>query len=508
MAKVSGTQMMVAAAGLACVTGLAAAQRTPGPDVIVGELHQVQAYGQTTVNSVAYNAYSVGTTSCNRGDTTLDWYDDANATAGIPQSWWNRHPVIGQNAYRWKLVNGAGQFDMIGQSWLKHGFTALQGNACTLGCTAYMNGDELGVGCSDPYGSSLNGSQGAGDLGPKSQVNCHTGVYPFPVVYSPSMTIANLLSRRVIIKNNDLDPALNPGALYWVEGQYVAWDDAQYVNGAGEPQPGLTDNDNNNASHRRVSFTFSTTQNRYNIAFVSGQTTQRERGAIYGWSAAEAGVSVNPFDIPNEGRYVMGFKVTPIAGGMYHYEYAILNINSERAGYGFRINYPEGRASTVLPTNIGFNDSDYHSGEIYDNTDWVNVADSTGIEWHSPQTFAQNANTNALRWSTTYSFRFDSPRPPVAGTATFTLFKPGNVGDPTFVTVPIQVPQPVPCDTDFNNDGLFPDTADIDDLLAVFSGAPCPTASCDSIDVNGDGLFPDTADIDEFLAIFSGAPCV
>jgi hypothetical protein len=62
-------------------------------------------------------------------------------------------------------------------------------------------------------------------------------------------------------------------------------------------------------------------------------------------------------------------------------------------------------------------------------------------------------------------------------------------------------------DTDFNNDGLFPDTADIDDFLAVFSGGPCPTPACDSIDFNHDGLFPDTTDIDFLLRVFSGGPC-
>lgn len=34
-----------------------------------------------------------------------------------------------------------------------------------------------------------------------------------------------------------------------------------------------------------------------------------------------------------------------------------------------------------------------------------------------------------------------------------------------------------------------------------------PISSCDSIDFNGDGLFPDTADIDAFLAVFSGGTC-
>ncbi|MFO0830229.1 MAG: hypothetical protein U0637_00160 [Phycisphaerales bacterium] len=64
---------------------------------------------------------------------------------------------------------------------------------------------------------------------------------------------------------------------------------------------------------------------------------------------------------------------------------------------------------------------------------------------------------------------------------------------------------------DFNNDGLFPDTADIDDFLNVFSGANCPPSAgylCDPIDFNGDGLFPDTMDIDALLSVFSGGGCI
>ncbi|MFO0830661.1 MAG: hypothetical protein U0637_02345 [Phycisphaerales bacterium] len=65
------------------------------------------------------------------------------------------------------------------------------------------------------------------------------------------------------------------------------------------------------------------------------------------------------------------------------------------------------------------------------------------------------------------------------------------------------------CDTiDFNGDGLWPDTADIDDYLSVFSGGPCSTGTCGDIDFNNDGLFPDTADIDALLSVFSGGGCL
>ncbi len=65
------------------------------------------------------------------------------------------------------------------------------------------------------------------------------------------------------------------------------------------------------------------------------------------------------------------------------------------------------------------------------------------------------------------------------------------------------------CDSvDFNGDGLFPDTADIDDFLSVFSGGACSTGSCGDIDFNNDGLFPDTLDIDSLLSVFSGGACL
>lgn len=66
-------------------------------------------------------------------------------------------------------------------------------------------------------------------------------------------------------------------------------------------------------------------------------------------------------------------------------------------------------------------------------------------------------------------------------------------------------------DLDFNNDTLFPDSADLDDLIAVLGGGPgaCSTGAgvCDTIDFNRDGLFPDTEDLDAFIRRLGGEPC-
>ena len=103
-----------------------------GPDVIVGELVGVTNYS----SNGGIEAFAIGTTSCNIGDEELLWIANSN-----------QHPVIGQNLFRLK----GGRFEQVGQAWLKHGFTALQQNACGCGCNPSGTGTRLGVGCSDPY---------------------------------------------------------------------------------------------------------------------------------------------------------------------------------------------------------------------------------------------------------------------------------------------------------------------------------------------------------------------
>ena len=78
----------------------------------VFQFTDVGSYG----SSGGFAGYAIGTRSCNRGDTPLNWCDQASGCA--PGATTKDHPVIAQNLYR--LKNG--RFDQIGMSWLKHGF--------------------------------------------------------------------------------------------------------------------------------------------------------------------------------------------------------------------------------------------------------------------------------------------------------------------------------------------------------------------------------------------------
>ncbi|MDH3626193.1 MAG: hypothetical protein OEV00_05950 [Acidobacteriota bacterium] len=349
------------------------------PDVIVGDLQGLQRYG----TSGGITAFSVGTTSCNIGTCWLDWISNEN-----------RHPVIGQNMYRLK----DGRMEQIGQSWLKHGFFALSEDLCEGGCQS-TNGTHLGVGCSDPYTAGLNGQQS--NLGPRSEVNPHTGDYPYPS--ATIGTTGDVLFKRLQVHNDDLDPSMNPGAIYFVEGQYITPDDAAAGKG------------NNNTSYREISVSGS--NGVYNIGFVSGKETVREQGVVQGWADYTTGVKATDFNITDDGRVTAAATTVDVGGGRHEYIYMVYNQSSNRAVQSFWVDVPAGR--TV--TNIQFHDVDSHSGEPYDLTDWVGVHDEVGgrVIW-STDMFAVNPNANAIRWGTAYSFSFEIDAAP--------SFKPISIG--------------------------------------------------------------------------------
>jgi hypothetical protein len=385
------------AALLAAVSAVLAAQAV-GPDVIVGDLGGVSNYGSgTPVGGVPTAAFAIGTTSCNLGTAELSWFSGTN-----------QKPVIGQSIYR--LKNG--RFEQISFGWLKHGFFALAENACASCQTPANYGNYLGINCSDPYSSSLNGDQT--NIGPRFEVNPFTGVYPWPYSLTPSIanngaTAANettVLSGRNLVAHTDLDPALNAGAQYFVEGQYVHPDDASFGNGT------------NNVSYRPINVSPSGAS--YSIAMTG--VTVRQKPALWAWKAADPTVSIKNVDVPGEGRFVVAYKSTALGGGQWHHEYAVFNINSDRAGGSFTVTLPAGTTATTAADH--FRDVHYHSGEPQSGTDWT-LANAAGsaISWTCAQ--PNNNAANALRWGTTYNFRFDANRAWL-GDVSIGLFKPGS----------------------------------------------------------------------------------
>lgn len=365
-----------------------------GPDVIVGDLPEIADWG--AVGNIA--AYSIATTSCNVGDTELNWISNTN-----------QHPVIGQNIYRLK----DGRFEQLGQGWLKHGFFALQGSLCCNCSPSGAGGSRLGVGCSDPYSASLNGSQGG--LGPRWEVNPHTGDFAYP--FSTQGQGGDAIYKRIQVANADLDPSLNPGALYFGEGQYVTPDDA------------AAGNQNNNASWRQLTVGgFS--GGSWNLSLVG--ITHREEPAILAWQANDASVDIQNVQVPGDGLVIVGSKCSDNGDGTWHYEYAVHNLNLNRGIGSFTIPLATG----VTVTNVGFHDVDAHSGDPYSNADWTSQVLANSVTWFT-QDYQTNPFANPIRWGTLYNFRFDADTAPQTMAATLGLYEPGSPGS---VNVDVCVP--------------------------------------------------------------------
>ncbi|PWT83322.1 MAG: hypothetical protein C5B44_00800, partial [Acidobacteria bacterium] len=417
----------------------AAPTLVPGPDVIVGDLSSLQQFG----SSGTQVGLAVATDSCNAGQEPLHWF-------ALPQ---NDHPVIPQNLYRMSGgPNNNDRFEQIGQSWLKHAFTALQNDICGFGCQPSGTGTLLGAGCSDPYSASLNASQNS--LGSRAWVNPFTGDYPGsnPSPNNHTGHTHTGTSHRILVEINDLNTTLNPGATYYAESQYVTPHEYAWC----QAHPGQC-NMYNNASYRRFNVTGTTS-----FTFSAVGSTVQSKAAVSAWLGSQ---SVNVEPVPGvDGFAVVAYKVTNPSPGVWHYEYAVYNQNLDRAIQSFSVAVPAG----VNITNIGFhappqapafaNDGTVGSAGL-SSTPWTPTLTSTSLTWDT-ETFAVNPNANAIRWGTLYNFRFDADQPPTTASGTVGFFKTGSPltiqiqgpsgGNPT----PTPTPTPPPGETVWVEDAV------------------------------------------------------
>ncbi len=464
-----------------------------GPDLIVGTLAQLQgsqqivSFGSDSLNGHTYVAFSVGTTSCNIGNTTVNWYPDPD----------DRHPVISQNCFRLKPdAAGYTRFEQIGQTWAKHGFAALAQSVCCA-CTNPGTFEKLGVGCSDPYAAGRNGTQG--DVSPRWQINPVTGEHAEPTA-NPPFTGANT-GRRLRIDVLDLEPSTtrNAPTKYFVEGQYNTEDDA------------AAGNQNNNASYRQISVNGSGSNWTFGVFGTDPNVeTIRQRPGIRAWKDLDPTVTETDVVTPEDGGFtglvIVSAQATNLGGGLYHYEYAVQNLSSDRAVASISI--PVSIYATL--SHLGFHDVNYYDGDgindvTTDGADWAPVVAGGAVTWSVAQSYADNPNGNALRWGTLSNFRFDADVAPSPGILKLAQFKL-NAVDMTATTI---APAAIACTRgDLNGDGLVngADIARFVDRLVIGGGTPTERCAGD-LETTPDGQIG-VADVNPFaMCLVSGGGC-
>jgi hypothetical protein len=250
----------------------------------------------------------------------------------------------------------------------------------------------------------------------------------------------------------DLTPGGNPGATYFGEAAYISPHEYTWC------QSHPTEcNMFNNFSYRQFSVSGGPTF----FTFSPVSITVRMQPAIQAWAGTGATVAEVVPDPGNDGKFFVGYKVTGPTAGVWHYEYAIFNMNLDRAIQSFSVVF----GFPVPLDNSGFHAPPQHPGWPQDGTQgdagfsstpWTFTNDGFSGTWNC-ETFAQNPNANAIRWGTLYNFRFDSSAAPVLGTATIGFFKTGSpvtvdvpapfMSDATPTPTPSATPSPTPTPT-------------------------------------------------------------
>ncbi len=380
-----------------------------GPDMVYCQLFGLGQYGR--LGDIV--GLSVGTTSWNIGDAPLPW----NA---IPNE---DHPFIVMDLFRLKTVDGSERFEQVGQSWIKHGFYALDSSQCSTTCQA-TGPSSLGVGCTDTYGPGLNASQGG--LGPRYEVNPWTRGWTYAGSHMQGGGGGHTaISHRIQVHDADLDAPQNPGATYYSSGYYVAPGDVDQMNSAAWKEVTVSGSPGGNWSFGMSGA---------GTLPIWGQPIDAWNGATQTILAEE--LPVVEFVSP-DGRCVLGSKATDLGGGIWHYEYALMNVDMDRQAGSFSVPVPVG----AVVTNVGSHAVEHHDEPFntkdadavpINNAPWTSLVSGDAVTW--------STTTNPLRWGTLYNFRFDANVDPAGATVTLGLFRTGSPSSVSGIAV---APRPI-----------------------------------------------------------------
>lgn len=374
-------------------------------------MYDVTDLGYTGRRGAAYPngeaGFALGHSWCNGGSVNLPWRSELNGVMV------DQYPRI---AFLLARESNGRMVQISGRSFAKHSPIAFnfQTGPC-LPCNV-GSGSFFFVGCSDTYGSGINQSQYA--LGPTEEIDPWLGTWDpqgsyfdrgDPAVTGPaamdsvrSLTFSqtsafDAVKNRITVRESELIA----GATYYGQVQAVV---------QGEPVAAR----GNNLMSRQMSIT----------GTGSSWTTSNVGNSLPGsvlaqWQGATFDLAGNGSD---DGRFGVAVKVTGPVNGMWHYEYAIHNIDNNRGGASFRIPLAPG----AVVQNAGFRDLD---------TDPLN-------DWTTSQTATELSflatSANPLEWNTIYNCWFDCSIEPGAGSMTIDQARIG----PGALSVPVPIPVP------------------------------------------------------------------
>jgi hypothetical protein len=437
--------------------------RTGGSDGLVGTIYDARTYGTQTVDGSVTRSFGIGTEAWNIGDRPIEW------VAGT-----NQHAVIVGNLY--KAVGT--RFEQIGMSWAKHVVVAANlpfdpsyGPCISSGFT------RLGVNCGDVYSSLQNGGQNG--LGPRYDINPTTGAFSYPFAQLvPPVAPGDTTARRLIVRESDLPPGVScyadaglyaPDDSAWGNGRnnFSARRLAPFSNLGGSEQPLIFDGPSYRTSALEY-WAWATP----GISLGRADLVEQDGTVVDRWDAYTNGDTSTPL-LPESQwvtvarhlttRFVAAGAATDNGNGTWTYDYAVLNMNSQRAGAELALHLPVN--ATVSLT--AFHAPEYHSGDRVRNAPWPVTNAAGKLAWRVdpaseavtlPSVGQVTLAPNALMFATVYTFSATVNKAPTAGAAHLGLWRaPADALGYQGASVALPgLPVPAFCPADVGSEGGTP----------------------------------------------------
>ncbi|MCB1567893.1 MAG: hypothetical protein KDI69_03615, partial [Xanthomonadales bacterium] len=291
----------------------------------------------------------------------------------------------------------------------------------------------LGRGCVDTYSQSNNDE--ISDLGPRSEIIPAKGQWGrCGSVYDRdcdgnddglSTPCSNIggggegcrnWAFRLAVHEDEINPALHPGARFWVESWYVVRDDVNIYN---------------TMQTRAVSFS----QDAGTWTSADGASDDPTVGlklgpAIDRWLArgTATGTQRSSDVDTDQGRGRIAVKVTDLGNGRWRYDYAVANFDfavAQTQGLepNLRVLSNAGFVSFEIQTSQAqaLQNPVFSDGDRSPDNDWQGVAAPSRFRWSGSSLGGSRragnlADGNALNWGSVYGFSIEASTAPVTGT--------------------------------------------------------------------------------------------
>ena len=338
--------------------------------------------------------FGVGHSYCNSGSVNITWV--ANSGGVMVDT----YPKI---AFLLARERDGRMVQISDRGHAKHSRAVFNFSSGPCAPCNSTGGSYFFVGCSDTYSSGINSNRY--NLGPVSEIDPWLGTWNSQGSYfdrgDPAVTGSSATDRVQSLTSTQtsaFDPVKNRVQVRESElaggGQFFG-----QVHLVIQGEPIANRGDNLMSRPCTIQWNGSSWTSSVTGAALEGSVLRQ-------WSGATVDVGGNALD---DGRFAVGVKVTGPQNGLYHYEYAIHNLDNSRGGAALRIPVDAGAVVT------GFGVRDIDDDPL---NEW------TGARVGNEIVFSAAAN-NAVEWNCIYNCWFDCSVPPSFGVVNVDQARPG-----------------------------------------------------------------------------------